>query len=58
MPVRSEEPLSRQELMLFTEDKRLMEAAYGRGWTSILRQLLRQYVKDHNLRERYGRDDS
>lgn len=56
MPAPSDAPLTRQDLMLYTEDRELMQRAYGRGWTAIVRALLRQYVKDKRLKERYGKD--
>lgn len=46
MPAPFDEPLHRTTVMLFANDAAEMEAIYGRGWTEVIRNLVREHVKD------------
>ena len=45
MPVRSDDPLRRVTLNLYEADCKLMEEAYGHGWTTVIRDLVAKHVK-------------
>lgn len=44
MPVRSDEPLQRVTLNLYSADCKSMQAYYGHGWTEQIRQLVHQHI--------------
>lgn len=46
MPAPADEPLSRCDLNLYTKDKAWLFRRYGTGWSVIIRQLVRQHIKD------------
>lgn len=46
-PAPSDIPLRRVTLNLYNLDCQQMAEIYGRGWTEVVRNLVRKHVQDH-----------
>ena len=48
MPARSDDPLRRVTLNLYEADCKRMEAIHGQGWTTIIRQIVHNFITEAN----------
>jgi hypothetical protein len=55
MPPRSDEPLRRVTLNLGEVDCKIMEDRYGHGWTTVIRDLVRQHCQLERRKPKYAR---
>ena len=46
MPPPSDRPLARCNILLYEADKSWLERHYGHGWSEIVRNLVRDHVRD------------
>jgi len=50
MPIQLDEPSYKTQLYLYYKDVVEMERIYGRGWTGIIRELVRQHLRERKAK--------
>jgi hypothetical protein len=50
MPIQLDEPTYKTILHIYYADAVEMERIYGRGWTGIIRELVRQHLKERKAK--------
>lgn len=51
MPILLDEPIYKATVALFYHDAVEMERIYGRGWTGIVRDLVRAHLKERKAKQ-------